>query len=151
MCRSNQNGENRELVEFVPIFIHRQSGGMAKGKLDCGDGSIGISTICHRRLSVVCGVIHPLAELSEASRFVRHWIPSSIPSICKTSFEERTSVQFVVFDFSSPLSRIEREAFCGSCLQSIHLPASVEVICERCFSDCNSLESISFDSASKLS
>jgi phage protein U len=65
-------------------------------------------------------------------------------------FSHCQSLTSVTFDANSRLSRLEKEAFCGSGLQSIHLPGSLEVICGSCFSSCRSLSSVTFDSLSKL-
>jgi hypothetical protein len=79
------------------------------------------------------------------------WIESSIERICEGCFMSCESVQSVVFEENSQLSRLEDQAFYGSGLTSIHLPASVTVIGERCFYGCGSLTSITFETDSQLS
>jgi hypothetical protein len=57
----------------------------------------------------------------------------------------------ITFESGSQLSELAKEAFCESCLTSIHLPASVTVIGECCFCKCGSLASITFETGSQLS
>jgi hypothetical protein len=116
-----------------------------------GDGSVRISVVYHRRQEVVEGVVRPLSEFSKQGHLFRQWICCSIEVICEKCFLDCQSLKSLSFESDSKLSRIERKAFCGSGLTSIHLPASVEVICEECFLFCGSLETISFESGSKLS
>jgi hypothetical protein len=116
-----------------------------------GDGRVGISVICHRRQEVIDGVVGRLSEFSNQAHPFRQWICCSVEVICEKCFSKCKSLESISFEWDSKLSRIERKAFCESCLESIHLPASVEVICESCFSRCASLKSISFESNSKLS
>jgi hypothetical protein len=71
--------------------------------------------------------------------------------ICESCFYSCRSLPSVTFDANSRLSRLEKKAFYGSGLQSIHLPGSLEVICESCFSSCRSLASVTFDTNSRLS
>jgi broad-specificity NMP kinase len=78
-------------------------------------------------------------------------IESSVVVICEGCFSGCALVKSVTFDCDSKLSRIEKWAFAGSGLISIHLPSSVEVLCESCFSWCTSLTSVTFDCDSKLS
>jgi hypothetical protein len=61
------------------------------------------------------------------------------------------SLTSVTFDCDSKLSRIEKRAFFGSSLISIHLPSSDVVLCEECFWSCKSLTSVTFECDSKLS
>jgi hypothetical protein len=61
------------------------------------------------------------------------------------------SLASVIFDPNSRLSRIKKDAFFKSGMQSIHLPGSLEMIGELCFSSCKSLTSVTFDANSRLS
>jgi hypothetical protein len=70
--------------------------------------------------------------------------------ICEFCFSDCKSLASITFETGSRLSRLEKSAFSGSGLRSIHFPASIEVICEFCFSDCTALTSVSFDPSSVL-
>jgi hypothetical protein len=110
-----------------------------------------VSMNCHRRLTVDCGRVCCLPQLSNRSYERRHWISSSVEVICEGFLFSGGSLKSISFESNSKLTRIERRAFRASALTSIHLPAAVEVICESCFSVCRSLISISFELNSKLS
>jgi hypothetical protein len=45
---------------------------------------------------------------------------------------------------------LEKKAFHGSGLRSIHLPRSLEMICRSCFACCTSLASVTFDLRSRI-
>jgi hypothetical protein len=77
-------------------------------------------------------------------------IDSSIEVICESCFGYCKLFASVTFDANSRLSRLKKEAFSCSGLQSIHLPGSLEVICESCFSSCHSLISVAFDPRSRI-
>jgi hypothetical protein len=78
-------------------------------------------------------------------------VDSSVEVICESCFCYRNSLTSVTFEANSRLSRLEKQAFSWSGLQSIHLPRSLEVICESSFSCCHSLTSVTFEANSRLS
>jgi hypothetical protein len=110
-----------------------------------------MSAYC-RRLSVAKGIVCHLPEISHCLDVSRHWFSSSVEVISEGgSFPHfHSPFRSISFESESKLSRIEREAFQGSSLKSIHLPASVLHLDAYCLAYCESLTSISFASNSKL-
>jgi hypothetical protein len=125
---------------------------MPKRRAHSRQGRPRISMVCHRRLEVVGGVVSPLSSLQKDDlfRIPRFWISSLVEVIYESSFSLCDSLTSISFESASKLSRIERKAFSGSGLESIHLPASVEVICGYSFAHCKSLSSVNFDADSRL-
>jgi hypothetical protein len=78
-------------------------------------------------------------------------IPSSVVVLGRSSVLDCKSLESVIFESGSQLSRIEYSAFYGSGLKSITIPSSVVVLGKDCFGRCWSLKSVAFESGSQLS
>lgn len=78
-------------------------------------------------------------------------LPSSIHVIEERAFSGFTTIRKVTFAPGSVLTKIGREGFARSSLQSIVIPSTVETLGEGCFRDCEGLTHISFEQGSRLS
>jgi hypothetical protein len=105
----------------------------------------------HRRIIVQDGLIQTsMLSSPESPSIVRAWIPESILIITSRCFENCKTFQSFSFEFSSGLTQIEPQAFCGFSLTSIVIPSSVEILRSSCFQRCKSLSTLLFQSNSQL-
>jgi hypothetical protein len=73
---------------------------------------------------------------------------ASVEIIGQFGFSYRGSLQSIIFEANSRLSRFESSAFCETGLTSIHFPSSIEIIGKSYFSACRLLEKITFEANS---
>jgi hypothetical protein len=107
--------------------------------------------VCHRRITVDGGVVRCLSDvLRPVCVAWMWWFPSSVEVICERYLFLGKSLTSVTFESNSRLSRVGKEVFYWSGLQSIHHPGSLEVTCKLCFSDCHSLTSVALDPSLRI-
>jgi hypothetical protein len=77
-------------------------------------------------------------------------IPNSVEIIGERCFDGCRSLNEVVFEEGSNLTRIDGRAFSFSGLESIRIPSKVEIIGESCFYGCEDLHEVIFEGGFNL-